>query len=124
MGRVAVTLGLDSVFFQYYRNDGEEGPYFNTAFWRPSVNGVVVEYSQYAANGESALSQNPYFAGETRLRGCDSIVFRLPILETIENANIGGIAGFAIRPIVTDYLPTPEPFTLPPKASSSPTEQE
>ena len=123
-GPVAVTMGLDLEFFQYYRNDGEEGPYFNSGFWRPSVNGVVVEYSQYAANGESALSQNPYFAVETRLRGCDSMVFRVPILETIENANIGGIAGFAIRPIVTDYLPTPEPFTLPPKASSSPTEQE
>ena len=66
---------------------------------------MVVEYSQYAANGESALSQNPYFAVETRLRACDSMVFRLPILETIENANIGGIAGFAIRPIVTDRIP-------------------
>ena len=104
-GPVAVTLGLDPEFFQYYRNDGEEGAYFNTAFWRPSVNGVVVEYSQYAANGESALSQNPYFAVETRLRGCDSMVFRVPILEAIENANIGGIAGFAIRPIVTDRIP-------------------
>ena len=88
------------------------------------MNGVVVEYSQYVADGKDELSQNPYFAVETRLRGCDSMVFRVPILETIENANIGGIAGFAIRPIVTDYLPTPEPFTLPPKASSSPTEQE
>ena len=73
---VAVTMGLDTEFFQYYRNDGEEGPYFNTAFWRPSMNGVVVEYSQYAANGKDELSQNPYFAVETRLRGCDSMVFR------------------------------------------------
>ena len=104
-GPVAVTMGLDTEFFQYYRNDGEEGPYFNTGYWRPTVNGVVVEYSQYAANGESALSQNPYFAVETRLRGCDSLVFRVPILDTIENANIGGIAGFAIRPIVTDLIP-------------------
>ncbi|KAK8794877.1 hypothetical protein WA588_003734, partial [Blastocystis sp. NMH] len=104
-GPVSVTMGLDLEFFQYYRNDGEEGPYFNTGFWRPSVNGVVVEYSQYAANGKEELSQNPYFAVETRLRGCDSMVFRVPILETIDNANIGGIAGFAIRPIVTDLIP-------------------
>ena len=104
-GPVAVTMGLDLEFFQYYRNDGEEGPYFNSGYWRPSVNGVVVEYSQYAANGKDELSQNPYFAVETRLRGCDSMVFRVPILETIENANIGGIAGFAIRPIVTDRIP-------------------
>ena len=52
------------------------------------------------------------------------MVFRLPISESEQDANMGGIAGFAIRPLVTDYLPTPEPFTLPPKASSSPTEQE
>ena len=69
------------------------------------MNGVVVEYSQYAANGKEELSQNTYFAVETRLRGCDSMLFRVPILETIENANIGGIAGFAIRPIVTDLIP-------------------
>ena len=37
------------------------------------------------------------------------MVFRLPILETIENANVGGIAGLAIRPIVSELLPTPEP---------------
>ncbi|KAK8826138.1 hypothetical protein WA538_001284 [Blastocystis sp. DL] len=104
-GPVAVTMGLDLEFFQYYRNDGEEGPYFNSGYWRPSVNGVVVEYSQYVANGKDELSQNPYFAVETRLRGCDPMVFRVPILETIENANIGGIAGFAIRPIVTDLIP-------------------
>ena len=113
-GPVAVTLGLDLEFFQYYRNDGGEGPYFNTAFWRPSVNGVVVEYSQYVADGESEVVSNPYIAIETRLRGCDSMVFRLPILESVDDANIGGIAGFAIRPIVTDLLPTPAPFTLPP----------
>ena len=88
------------------------------------MNGVVVEYSQYVADGKDELSQNPYFAVETRLRACDSFVFRLPISESEQDANVGGIAGFAIRPLVTDYLPTPEPFTLPPKASSSPTEQE
>ena len=102
---MTVTMGLDPEFFQYYYNDGEEGPYFNTGYWRPSVNGVVVEYSQYAANGKEELSQNTYFAVETRLRGCDSMLFRVSILETIENANIGGIAGFAIRPIVTDRIP-------------------
>ena len=31
-------------------------------------------------------------------------MFRLPILESVENANIGGIAGFAIRPIVSESL--------------------
>ena len=123
-GPVAVTMGLDPEFFQYYRNDGEEGPYFNSGYWRPSVNGVVVEYSQYTTNPKSWYAANPYFAVETRLRACDSFVFRLPISESEQDANVGGIAGFAIRPLVTDYLPTPEPFTLPPKASSSPTEQE
>ena len=88
------------------------------------MNGVVVEYSQYTTNPKSWYAANPYFAVETRLRACDSFVFRLPISESEQDANMGGIAGFAIRPIVTDYLPTPEPFTLPPKASSSPTEQE
>ena len=34
------------------------------------------------------------------------MIFRLPILESVENANIGGIAGFAIRPIVSDPVPT------------------
>ena len=33
-------------------------------------------------------------------------MFRLPILESVDNANIGGIAGLAIRPIVTDPVPT------------------
>ena len=68
-----------------------------------------MEYSQFAADGTNQLSRKPYFAVETRLRGCDSMVFRLPILETIENANVGGIAGLAIRPIVSELLPTPEP---------------
>jgi len=120
-GPVAVTMGLDLEFFQYYRNDGEEGEYFNTGYWRPSVNGVVVEYSQYAANGKEEMSQNPYFAVETRLRGCDSMVFRLPILETIENANIGGIAGFAIRPIVTDLIPVKPTSEVTVKPSVAPT---
>ena len=88
------------------------------------MNGVVVEYYQYTMNKDSLYATNPYFAVETRLRGCDSFVFRLPISESEEDANVGGIAGFAIRPIVTDYLPTPKPFTLPPKATSSPMEQE
>ena len=78
-GPVAVTMGLDPEFFQYYRNDGEEGPYFNTGYWRPSVNGVVVEYYQYTTNPKSWYAANPYFAVETRLRACDSFVFRLPI---------------------------------------------
>ena len=34
------------------------------------------------------------------------MIFRLPILESVENANIGGIAGFAIRPIISDSVPT------------------
>ena len=122
-GPVAVTMGLDLEFFQYYRNDLEEGPYFNTAFWRPSLNGVVVEYSQYAANDDSTLSQNPYFAVETRLRACDSMVFRVPILETIENANIGGIAGFAIRPIVTDLVPVKPTSEVTVKPTVAPTEK-
>ena len=41
-GPTAVTLGLDPEYFHYYRNDREEGPTFDTAYWRPSVNGVVV----------------------------------------------------------------------------------
>ena len=122
-GPVAVTMGLDLEFFQYYRNDGEEGPYFNSGYWRPSVNGVVVEYSQYAANGKDELSQNPYFDVETRLRGCDSMVFRVPILETIENANIGGIAGFAIRPIVTDLIPVKPTSEVTVKPSVAPSVQ-
>ena len=73
------------------------------------MNGVVVEYSQYVTNGECELSKNPYFAIETRLRGCDSMVFRLPILESTDDANI---AGFAIRPVVSHPLPIK--LTIPP----------
>ena len=71
--------------------------------------GVVVEYSQFAVDGKDELAKYPYFAVETRLRACNSMVFRLPILDTVENANVGGIAGLAIRPIVSELLPTPEP---------------
>ena len=108
-GPTAVSLGLDPEFFQYYRNDRAEGPYFNTAYWRPSVYGVVVEYNQYAIEGQPDFIEWPYFAIETRLRACDSFVFRLPIYETTSDANIAGIAGFAIRPVVNELLPTPQP---------------
>ena len=50
-GPTAVSLGLDPEYFQYYRNDRAEGPYFDTAYWRPSIYGVVVEYNQYAIEG-------------------------------------------------------------------------
>ena len=108
-GPTAVTLGLDPEFFQYYRNDREEGPYFDTAYWRPSVYGVVVEYKQYAVDGEPEFAEWPFFAIEARLRACDAFVFRLPIRETEADANIAGIAGFAIRPVVNELLPTPQP---------------
>ena len=106
-GPTAVTLGLDPEFFQYYRNDREEGPYFDTAFWRPSVYGVVVEYLQYAVEGEPEYAEWPFFAIESRLRACDAFVFRLPIRETTADANIAGISGFAVRPIGSELLPTP-----------------
>ena len=108
-GPTAVSLGLDPEYFQYYRNDRAEGPYFDTAYWRPSVYGVVVEYNQYAIEGQPDFIEWPYFAIETRLRACDSFVFRLPIYETTSDANIAGIAGFAIRPVVNELLPTPQP---------------
>ncbi|OAO11882.1 cysteine proteinase [Blastocystis sp. ATCC 50177/Nand II] len=118
-GPTAVTLGLDPEFFQYYRNDREEGPYFDTAFWRPSVYGVVVEYLQYAVEGEAEDADWPFFAIEARLRACYAFVFRLPIRKSIVDANIAGIAGFAIRPIVLDLLPTPEPPTMTPTPTPS-----
>ena len=118
-GPTAVTLGLDPEYFQYYRNDREEGPYFDTAFWRPSVYGVVVEYLQYAVEGQPEFAEWPFFAIEARLRACDSFVFRLPIRETEADANIAGIAGFAIRPIVSVLLPTPEPPVIPPTPTPS-----
>ena len=115
-GPTAVALGLDPDYFQYYRSDAEEGPFFSTAYWRPSVYGVVVEYKQYAVDGEPEFAQWPFFAIESRLRACDSSVFRLPILESTSDGNIAGIAGFAIRPIVNELLSsaTEAPTTLPP----------
>ena len=110
-GPVAVTMGLDPQYFQYYRSDRDGEFYFDSSSNQPSVYGVVVEYSQFAVDGKDELAKYPYFAVETRLRGCDSMVFRLPILDTVENANVGGIAGLAIRPIVSELLPTPEPPT-------------
>ena len=119
-GPTAVTLGLDPEYFQFYRNDREEGPYFDTAFWRPSVYGVVVEYLQYAVEGEPEYAEWPFFAIEARLRACDAFVFRLPIRESEEDANVAGIAGFAIMPIVMELLPTPEPPTLGPTPTPTP----
>ena len=108
-GPVAVTMGLDPQYFQYYRNDRDGEFYFDSSSNQPSVYGVVMEYSQFAADGKDKLAKYPYFAVETRLRACNSMVFRLPILDTVENANVGGIAGLAIRPIVTEMVSTPEP---------------
>ena len=81
--------------------------------------GVVVEYLQYAVEGQPEFAEWPFFAIEARLRACDSFVFRLPIRETEADANIAGIAGFAIRPIVSELLPTPEPPTIPPTPTPS-----
>ena len=55
------------------------------------------------------LSTGLYFAIETRLRACDSMIFKLPIRESTADANIAGIAGFAIRPIVNEMLPSDIP---------------
>ena len=89
-------INLDPEYFQYYRNDRDQGPFFNTSYWRPSVYGVVVEYLQYAVEGQPEFAEWPFFAIEARLRACYSFVFRLPIRETEADANIAGIAGFAI----------------------------
>ena len=105
-GPVAVTLGLDPEYFQFYQNDNENGPYFNSGYYRPSVYGVVVEYNQYKEVGKEDYADLPFFAIETRLRACDSTIFRLPILDNEDNANIGGIAGFAIHPIVKNPIMT------------------
>ena len=118
-GPTAVSLGLDPEYFQYYRNDRAEGPYFDTAYWRPSIYGVVVEYNQYAVEGQAGYSEWPYFSIESRLRACDSFVFRLPILESTADGNIAGIAGFAIRPIVNELLPTPAPTAQPTEAPTT-----
>ena len=117
-GPVAVLMGLDPKYLQYYRSDSNMGPYLSTSAGYPSVYGVVVEYHQYAVDGAPKLASNPYFAVETRLRGCDSFVFRLPILDTIDNSNVGGIAGFAYRPVV-DVLPTTAPTALPTTAPTA-----
>ena len=100
-GPVAVTLGLDPEYFQFY-GSSKTGPYFNTGYYRPSVYGVLLESNQYAQDGKEEFAEWPYFSVETRLRACDSVMFRLPILESVEDANIGGIAGFAIIPLVSD----------------------
>ena len=84
-GPTAVTLGLDPEYFQYYRNDCEQGPYFDTSYWRPSVYGVVVEYLQYAVEGQPEFAEWPFFAIEARLRACYSFVFRLPIRNIDED---------------------------------------
>ena len=104
-GPVAVTLGLDSEYFQYYQSDRASGPYFDTAFWKPSVYGVVVEYSQYESEDSDLMVEWPFFAIESRLRACDSMIFRVPIRDSLDDANIAGITGFAIRPIVSELLP-------------------
>ena len=128
-GPTAVSLGVDPEYFQYYGSDIEYGPYFDTAYWRPSVYGVVIEYKQYATAGQPEYAEWPYFAIDTTLRACNSLIFRLPILDSISNANIAGITGFAIRPIVSELIPvvTPTPFpptqyppTVPPEFISCP----
>ena len=118
-----MSMGLNPEYFQLYRNDRERGPYFNTSYYKPSVYGVVMEYNQYAEEGKETYASNPYFTVETHLRGCDSMVYRLPIWDTTDNANVGGIAGLAIRPIVSNLLPTPEPPTDEPPTEEPMTEQ-
>ena len=110
-GPVAVTLGLDPEFFQFY-DGGVSGPFFDKAFWRPSVYGVLKEYRQYAEEGKSELAEWPFFVVESRLRGCDAMAFKLPILDG-DDGNVGGIAGFAIRPIVMEVLPSVVPTVVP-----------
>ena len=119
-GPVAVLMGLDPKYLQYYRSDSNKGAYLNTNFGMPTIYGVLVEYYQYAVEGSAEHALNPYFAVETRLRGCDSFVFRLPILESTEDSNIGGIAGYAIRPII-DAVTTVLPPTVAPTAPIQPT---
>ena len=103
-GPVAVSLGLDPEYFQYYRSDRAVGPYFDTSYWRPSVYGVVLEYYQYVTDSSQELAEWPYFAIETRLRACDSMVFKVVLQETTSTANFAGIAGFALRPIVNERI--------------------
>ena len=58
-GPVAVSMGLNPEYFQLYRNDRERGPYFNTSYYKPSVYGVVMEYNQYAEEGNKKYASNP-----------------------------------------------------------------
>ena len=105
-GPVAVALGLDPEYFQFYQNDRENNLYFDTTFWRPSVYGVVVEFNQYVEDGSNEYSEWPFFTIESRLRACDSIFYKLPIRDSTDNSNIANIAEFAIRPVVSDPILT------------------
>ena len=105
-GPVAVALGLDPEFFQFYQNNRENTPYFDTTFWRPSVYGVVIEFNQYVEDGSNEYSEWPFFTIESRLRACDSIFYKLPIRDSTDNSNIANIAEFAIRPVVSDSILT------------------
>ena len=111
-GPVAVALGLNTKRFQYYGGHDYDlvktgDQYFDSAFWRPSVYGVVLEYKQYVGEGKSEFVDHPYFTVESRLRACDNFLYRLPITDNEENANIGGIAGYAIRPLVKELVNIP-----------------
>lgn len=110
-GPVAVSMGLDVRQFQHYSgvdHDLENGwHYFNTAYWRPSIYGVIVEYKQYEGESMMDFDQSPYFVIESRLHACDELVYRVPITDEEENANFAGIAGYAIRPIVSEYVNIP-----------------
>ena len=107
-GPVAVSMGLNIRQFQHYSgldHELENGMnYFNTAYWRPSIYGVIVEYKQYEEENTHEFIQSPYFVIESRLHACDELVYRIPISNNEENANIAGIAGYAIRPIVKEYI--------------------
>ena len=101
-GPVAVALGLDPRTLAFYSSDVDDVPYLSQGYYRPSVYGVVMEYHQYAQEGQPEYASYPYFAVETHLLACSSITFRLPILDSEEDSNVAGIAGFAIRPIISD----------------------
>ena len=60
-GPVAVALGLDPEYFQFYQNDRENSLYFDTTFWRPSVYGVVVEFNQFSNTDSNDYSKYPFF---------------------------------------------------------------
>lgn len=108
-GPVAVAMGLDVSKFQYYGGNDKDiieagDQYFSNAFWRPSVYGVVMEYKQYVEEGNREYVDYPYFTVESRLRACDSFLYRIPITDNEENANFAGITGYAIRPIVNEMI--------------------